>query len=436
MEVADVFAVNKADKPEAGALVRALRQALHLRGAGIGGWGAGEMPAVVKVSAIEDDNVDGLLAALDAHRAKPSRHKWGALRARRLRRRVRRLVEAAWRARFWAGGRAEALAAAVERLDGGRPRAAPPRRRPARRGTRRVTPRGAPGGLPGGALRSERRVASIFAPAHPTTPRMTSETSGDFKNSASAAALEAGIVPVGAALQARRDGPQWFGQPRGLATLFFTRDVGAILLLRDARPADAVHGAPRSRAGGLGFDPAKAGAIYGMYTAMVYLVGLPGGWIADRILGQRQSTLYGGIVIALGHFTMAFPSTTSFYVGLVLIVIGTGLLKPNISVMVGQLYTPEDERRDSGFSIFYMGINLGSFLAAFACGFVAQSEWFRDFLSGRGINPDTSWHFAFGLAGIGMTLGLIQYVIRRAPTSQGQEPRRRRRPSAPRPSAR
>ncbi len=113
MEVADVFAVNKADKPEAGALVRALRQALHLRG--VGHRQPGE-PAVVKVSALQDDNVDGLLAALDAHRAQLA-PRWDALRARRLRRRVRRLVEAAWRARFWSGGRAEALARAVERLD-------------------------------------------------------------------------------------------------------------------------------------------------------------------------------------------------------------------------------------------------------------------------------------------------------------------------------
>src|SRR5207237_3873716 len=121
---------------------------------------------------------------------------------------------------------------------------------------------------------------------------------------------------------------------------------------------------------GLGFDVAKSGASYGLYTAMVYLVGLPGGWIADRILGQRRAVLYGGIVIALGHFSMAVPGLATFYLGLGLIVIGTGLLKPNISTMVGQLYSQNDNRRDAGFSIFYMGINIGAFLSPLGCGFV------------------------------------------------------------------
>ncbi len=188
---------------------------------------------------------------------------------------------------------------------------------------------------------------------------------------------------------------QFFGHPRGLATLYFTEmwerfsfyGMRALLILF------MTAGVER---GGLGFSDSKSGAIYGLYTAMVYMVSLPGGWIADRILGQRKSVLYGGIVIACGHFCMALPGLTLFYVGLGLIVVGTGLLKPNISTMVGALYAPDDNRRDAGFSIFYMGINLGAFLAPLACGWVGER---------------VNWHWGFGLAGIGMTLGLIQYVL-------------------------
>jgi POT family proton-dependent oligopeptide transporter len=188
---------------------------------------------------------------------------------------------------------------------------------------------------------------------------------------------------------------RFFGHPRGLATLFFTEmwerfsyyGMRALLILFMVAP---------TAKGGLGFDVAKSGAIYGLYTAMVYLVSLPGGWIADRILGQRRSVLYGGIIIAMGHFSMAVPGLPTFYLGLALIVVGTGLLKPNISTMVGQLYGPDDHRRDAGFSIFYMGINIGAFLSPLACGYVGQT---------------INWHWGFGLAGIGMTLGLIQYTL-------------------------
>src|SRR5437763_352341 len=148
--------------------------------------------------------------------------------------------------------------------------------------------------------------------------------------------------------------------------------------------------------GGLGFDVAKSGAIYGLYTAMVYLVSLPGGWIADRILGQRRAVLYGGIVIALGHFSMAVPGLATFYLGLALIVVGTGLLKPNISTMVGQLYGAYDYRRDAGFSIFYMGINIGAFLSPIFCGYVGEHF---------------SWRLGFGLCGLGMLAGLAQYAV-------------------------
>src|SRR5207245_4624035 len=103
--------------------------------------------------------------------------------------------------------------------------------------------------------------------------------------------------------------------------------------------------------GGLGFNTALAGAVYGLYTSMVYLMSLPGGWIADRLIGQRRAVLYGGILIACGHFSLAFPAHQAFYLGLALIVLGTGLLKPNISVIIGQLYAPDDTRRDAAFSI-------------------------------------------------------------------------------------
>ena len=194
---------------------------------------------------------------------------------------------------------------------------------------------------------------------------------------------------------ASRSDRAFFGHPRGLSTLFFTEmwerfsyyGMRALLILfMTAAPA----------AGGLGFDTAAAGAVYGLYTSMVYMVTLPGGWIADRLIGQRRAVLYGAITIASGHFSMAFPSLTTFYLGLVLIVIGTGLLKGNISVLVGQLYPPGDNRRDAGFSIYYMGINTGAFLAPLICGFLGQR---------------INWHLGFAAAGVGMVFGIIQYVL-------------------------
>ncbi len=186
----------------------------------------------------------------------------------------------------------------------------------------------------------------------------------------------------------------FFGHPRGLSTLFFTEmwerfsyyGMKALLIL--FMTASAAQG-------GLGFDTNKASAIYGLYTAAVYLTALPGGWIADRFIGQRHAVLVGGIIIALGHFSMALPGVAFFYLGLLLIVTGTGLLKPNISAMVGGLYAPGDARRDAGFSIFYMGINIGVSVAPIVLGYLGEN---------------VSWHAGFGLAGVGMVFGLIQYV--------------------------
>jgi proton-dependent oligopeptide transporter, POT family len=187
----------------------------------------------------------------------------------------------------------------------------------------------------------------------------------------------------------------FFGHPRGLSTLFFTEmwerfsyyGMRAILIL--FMTATAANG-------GLGFPTSRAGAIYGLYTSMVFLLSLPGGWIADRILGQRRAVLYGGIIIALGNYSLAIPSLTAFYTGLALIVLGTGLLKPNISTIVGALYTENDVRRDAGFSIFYMGINVGAMIAPLVCGYL-----------GENIN----WHYGFMAAGVGMTGGVIQYAF-------------------------
>ena len=202
----------------------------------------------------------------------------------------------------------------------------------------------------------------------------------------------------------------FFGHPRGLSTLFFTEmwerfsyyGMRAILLLYMVKSFAE---------GGLGLDEKYAGIIYATYVSSVWYLPLPGGWLADRILGARRAVLLGGIIIACGHYSMAINSKLTFYAGLILIACGTGLLKPNISAMVGQLYSEEDKRRDAGFSIFYMGINLGAFLSPIVVGFLAQSQTFRNFISSMGFSPTSAWHWGFAAAGVGMTLGIIQYVL-------------------------
>jgi len=164
-----------------------------------------------------------------------------------------------------------------------------------------------------------------------------------------------------------------------------------------------------SNAGGLGFDTVEAALIYGNYTMAVYLLCIPGGYTADHVFGARASVLYGGLIIACGHFTMAFPSHTSFFIGLVLIALGTGLFKPSISAMVGGLYALDDARRDGGFSIFYMGVNMGALAAPFVTGFLAQSEIFKAWLADFGFDPAASWHWGFAAAGIGMTVSVALF---------------------------
>ncbi len=202
----------------------------------------------------------------------------------------------------------------------------------------------------------------------------------------------------------------FFGHPRGLATLFFT-EMWERFSYYGMRGFLILYMTATAAAGGMGLDVATAAAIYGTYTAMVYLMSVPGGWMADRVLGQRRAVLYGGILIASGHYTLAIPSVTAFYVGLTLIVLGTGLLKPNISVIVGQLYAPRDDRRDAGFSLFYMGINLGAFIGPLVTGFLAQDPRFRGVVAGWGFDPNSTWHWGFAAAGVGMTFGLAQYVL-------------------------
>ncbi|HKK46199.1 MAG TPA: peptide MFS transporter [Balneolaceae bacterium] len=191
---------------------------------------------------------------------------------------------------------------------------------------------------------------------------------------------------------------KFFGHPRGLATLFFTEmwerfsfyGMRGILVLYMIA---AMTGFNK----GMGMSSEKATAIYGLYMMSVYLFSLPGGWVADKILGLRKSVWYGGILIACGHFSMAIPTNQTFFLGLVLIVLGTGLLKPNVSSMVGGLYANDSgARRDAGFSIFYMGINLGAMIAPLVCGYLGEN---------------VNWHYGFGAAGVGMLIGLIQYKV-------------------------
>ncbi len=162
--------------------------------------------------------------------------------------------------------------------------------------------------------------------------------------------------------------------------------------------------------GGLGLGTAEAGRIYGNYTMAVYMLAIPGGYIADHWLGARRAVLIGGSIIALGHFALAVPTIATFLFGLVCIALGSGLMKPNISAMVGALYAPDDPRRDAGFSIFYFGINLGAFVAPLVTGFLAQSATFKAFLVWVGIDPALSWHFGFAAAGFGMLAGLAVFL--------------------------
>ncbi len=188
----------------------------------------------------------------------------------------------------------------------------------------------------------------------------------------------------------------FFGHPRGLSTLFFT-ELWERFSYYGMRALLVLFMVDQVQTGGLGMTDETATAIYGLYTAAVYLVALPGGWIADRLWGAQRAVWVGGMIIASGHFVLAIPTVSTFFLGLLLVVLGTGLLKPNISAIVGELYPPGDVRRDAGFTIFYMGINVGAAIGPLICAALAQA----------------SWHYGFAAAGVGMLLGLVQFALSR-----------------------
>ena len=191
----------------------------------------------------------------------------------------------------------------------------------------------------------------------------------------------------------------FFGHPVGLSTLFFT-EMWERFSYYGIRPLLVLFMTAALTTGGFGFDRDTASAIVGIYAASVYLASLPGGWIADRLLGLRRAIWYGGILIALGHLSIALSivfAHSAFFLGLILIVLGTGLLKPNISAIVGDLYPESGSRRDAGFSIFYMGINVGALVAPLITGYLGER---------------VGWHLGFGAAGVGMLIGLVTYKLR------------------------
>ena len=191
----------------------------------------------------------------------------------------------------------------------------------------------------------------------------------------------------------------FFGHPKGLFTLF-TTEMWERFSYYGIRPLLTLFMAAALLNGGFGFERSQATAIVGIYGASVYLFTLPGGWIADRWLGLRKAILYGAILISLGHISIGVSAfaggKVAFFVGLILIVLGTGLLKPNISAIVGDLYPEGGSRRDAGFSIFYMGINIGAFLGFIVAGYLGE---------------EVGWHWGFGAAGVGMLLGLTTFVL-------------------------
>jgi POT family proton-dependent oligopeptide transporter len=200
------------------------------------------------------------------------------------------------------------------------------------------------------------------------------------------------------------------GHPRGLSALFFT-ELWERFSYYGMRALLTLFMVAAISEGGLGFSTEEAGRIYGNYTMAVYMLAIPGGFIADRLLGARRAVLWGGALIALGHYALAAPTVETFYLGLVLVALGTGLFKPNISALVGALYGKGDSRRDAGFSIFYMGINIGGFIAPLITGYLAQGEAFKSWLEASGFDPAKSWHWGFGAAGVGMTIALVIFAF-------------------------
>jgi POT family proton-dependent oligopeptide transporter len=193
----------------------------------------------------------------------------------------------------------------------------------------------------------------------------------------------------------RTNDTRFFGHPMGLSTLALT-EMWERMSYYGMRALLVLFMVATLQEGGLGLTVAAAGAIYGLYTGAVYFFGLPGGWIADRLIGGQKAVFYGGIIIMIGHIILAIPTDWSFFIGLIFVVLGTGLLKPNIGAMVGELYTRKDSRRDSAYTLYYMGINIGSVIGYMVCGY---------------LQVNYGYHYAFGAAAIGMGIGLIQYKL-------------------------
>jgi proton-dependent oligopeptide transporter, POT family len=202
----------------------------------------------------------------------------------------------------------------------------------------------------------------------------------------------------------------FFGHPSGLSTLFFT-EMWERLSFYGARAFLAIYMTKEVALGGRGMSDAAAGAVLALYLSSGYLLSLLGGWIADRFLGQRKAVTVGGLGIVIGNAMLAAPSDDLFYPGLVIVAVGTAFLKPNISTIVGQLYRPEDNRRDSGFTIYYMGINIGAGLAPLVGTLMAQSPGFRHLLASHGMDPNLCWKLAFAVPAVGMAVGLVQYAL-------------------------
>ncbi|MBQ85493.1 MAG: MFS transporter [Gammaproteobacteria bacterium] len=191
------------------------------------------------------------------------------------------------------------------------------------------------------------------------------------------------------------DDTAFFGHPTGLSTLFYT-EMWERMSYYGMRALLVLYMTLSIQEGGLGITVASATAIYGLYTGAVYFMGLPGGWIADRMIGSQNAIWYGGMIIMCGHLLLAIPHDSTFFIGLIFVVAGTGLLKPNIGALVGQLYPTGDERRDSGYTLYYMGINIGSIIGYLVCG------W---------LQVNVGYHWAFGAAAIGMGAGLIKFRL-------------------------
>jgi POT family proton-dependent oligopeptide transporter len=227
-------------------------------------------------------------------------------------------------------------------------------------------------------------------------------------------------IRLGTTRDPERDQPQFFGHPRQLMTPVSV-EVWERFSFYGMRAILALYLLTPSAAGGMGLPTASALALTAIYSASAYLTSVLGGWLADRYLGARKTVLTGGLIIMSGHVVLAVPTTSLFYFGLTAVVLGTGLLKPNIASLVGALYSPEDRRRDSGFSLFYMGINIGGFVAPLVCGWLGQN---------------VNFHAGFLAAAIGMGIGVAYFLINfRAMPDVGPRPRTTDLPGAPQSTA-